>query len=115
MILRKRIGPLEPALLAEDVQALQVLVDLDLLPDLALFFRDPGEPLAVLAAAGLRGGELALRAPERVARHADEQQAADGESRHDQERQRELLDLLAVEAHRMSFRFAALTAACAKA
>ena len=93
------VGPLEAPLLAEDVELLEALVDVELLVDLALLLGDARQALGVLAALGLRRREAcrcAVRSERRQPRSAD---AGGDQRRGDERRQHELAQLLRGEAH----------------
>src|SRR4051794_502316 len=65
------IRPFQTPLLAEDVEALELLVHLDLLAHFALLFGDARQPLAVLRSLDLRRRELLARLALRLAGDCD--------------------------------------------
>src|SRR5207245_1361935 len=86
-----RVGPFEAALLAEDVEALQALVDIDLLIHFALFLGDTRQPLVALPALGLRRAEPRLRVAQRASRAPDERRADAEQRGRDGERREQAL------------------------
>src|SRR5437879_5796937 len=60
------VGPFQPVLLAQDVELLQLLIDVELLLDLALFLRDAGQAFGAFPAVGLGRGKPQLGAAHRL-------------------------------------------------
>src|SRR5206468_3174949 len=93
------VGPFQPVLLAQDVELLQLLIDVELLLDLALFLRDAGQAFGAFPAVGLGRGKPQLGAAHRLL-GAPHQAGAGGDQRQRGEaRQQQLPELFARQGH----------------
>src|SRR5512145_2439980 len=96
---RHGVGPLKAPLLAENVQALELLVHVELFGDFALLLRDERKSVGILLALALGREELGLRARAAIPRAGNEEDAGADEEHRREERHDELAQLFLRKRH----------------